>query len=80
MADLQGKVAIVTGSTSGIGRETALHFSRLGVNVIVNGRRSELVEQVTKECERVSPNGIKCVGVVADVTIAEQAKRIIDTA
>jgi NAD(P)-dependent dehydrogenase (short-subunit alcohol dehydrogenase family) len=39
---LDGKVAIVTGSTSGIGRETARQFALQGAKVVVNGRRQEL--------------------------------------
>ena len=35
---LQDKVAVITGSTQGIGRATALRFAREGARVIVNGR------------------------------------------
>jgi NAD(P)-dependent dehydrogenase (short-subunit alcohol dehydrogenase family) len=39
MAELQGKVGIVTGGTSGIGRETAVLFAMAGATVVVAGRR-----------------------------------------
>ena len=45
---LQGKVAVVTGSTSGIGRATAVLFAQEGARVVVNGRRKELGEQVVE--------------------------------
>jgi NADPH:quinone reductase-like Zn-dependent oxidoreductase len=38
-AELEGKVGLVTGGTSGIGRDTAILFARAGVKVVVAGRR-----------------------------------------
>lgn len=46
---LRGKTALVTGSTSGIGKATAIEFARQGAKVIVTGRRRELGEGVVRE-------------------------------
>ncbi len=46
---LTGQTAIVTGSTSGIGKATAVLFAQEGANVVVTGRRAELGEQVVQE-------------------------------
>jgi len=47
--DLAGKQALVTGSTSGIGRETALALGRLGADVMVHGRDAAAGEAVVDE-------------------------------
>ncbi|HEY1818869.1 MAG TPA: SDR family NAD(P)-dependent oxidoreductase [Trebonia sp.] len=49
MNDLQGKTALVTGATSGIGRAAAKALAALGASVIVHGRSAERGEQVVKE-------------------------------
>jgi 3-oxoacyl-[acyl-carrier protein] reductase len=46
---LQDRVCIVTGSTAGIGRETARLLAEEGARVVVNGRSAETVERVTEE-------------------------------
>lgn len=47
-ADLAGKRALVTGSTSGVGRETALALGRLGADIVVHGRSEEDGQRVVK--------------------------------
>ena len=44
--DLSGRVAVVIGGTSGIGRSMALGFAEAGADVIATGRRTELVDEV----------------------------------
>jgi len=48
-SDLSAKTALVTGSTSGIGRETALALGRLGADVMVHGRDKEAGQAVVDE-------------------------------
>lgn len=48
---LQGKVAIVTGSTGGLGRATAELFAREGAKVVISGRRRSLGEEVAVQIE-----------------------------
>ena len=56
MGKLDGKVAIITGSTSGMGRDTAYLFAKEGAKVVVTGRNEErakaVVDKIKAECHR----------------------------
>ncbi|CAG2119892.1 unnamed protein product, partial [Medioppia subpectinata] len=77
--DFTGRVALITGSSSGIGAATALLLAKSGANVVITGRIAANVEKVCKECTEVSPKGLKAVPVVADVTKEEDLDRLLDT-
>src|SRR5688500_4743460 len=47
-----GKTALITGATSGIGKETAEIFADNGINVIICGRRKERLTQLEKRLKR----------------------------
>lgn len=70
----EGKAVLITGATSGIGRETALAFAREGARVAATGRRKELGESLVKEIERA---GGKAIFVQADVSKEADAKRAV---
>lgn len=65
--DLAGKVAVVTGGSLGIGKDTALVLAANGVKVVVNARRQEGVDAVA---ETIRDAGGTAIGVAADVTTA----------
>jgi 3-oxoacyl-[acyl-carrier protein] reductase len=67
--DLAGKVALVTGSSRGIGAETARYLAANKVNVVINGRQSETVERVVEE---INAAGGTAIGCVADCSKADQ--------
>jgi NAD(P)-dependent dehydrogenase (short-subunit alcohol dehydrogenase family) len=50
--DLTGRVAVVVGGTSGIGRTMALGLADAGADVVVTGRRESHIDEVAKEIER----------------------------
>lgn len=75
---LEGKVAIVTGSSAGIGAAIALEFCRLGAQVVINGRNLKTLESIAKQCEEASPKRKKPLMVVGDVGLAETRTQIIN--
>ena len=75
MGRLQGKVAIVTGGTSGIGRATAVQFAREGAKITIVGRRQSEGNDVVQEIRRAGGSAIFVQGSVAD---AEVCRRMVD--
>ena len=58
MATLTGKVALVTGGTSGIGRTTAVAFAKAGAKVVVSGRREAEGAETVKLIEEAGGEGL----------------------
>jgi len=73
--ELEGKVAVITGGGTGIGRATALLFAAEGASVIVAGRREGPLRETVDQIVR---NGGRAGAVVADVTDASQARELIE--
>lgn len=74
MGQLENKVAIVTGATSGIGRRTAERFVEEGARVVCCGRRAALGEALESALGRE-----RCRFVTADVTREADVQRLIET-
>ncbi len=65
MNRLTGKIAVITGASSGIGAETARLFAREGASVVLAARRQEALDQVAEE---IRAAGGVCLAVAGDVT------------
>jgi 3-oxoacyl-[acyl-carrier protein] reductase len=77
--NLEGKVAIVTGSTSGVGRGIATSLREDGAHVLITSRRAEAVDTTVRELSGQEGVGRLC-GVSADVRTTEGVEAIIATA
>ncbi|HEU6449900.1 MAG TPA: SDR family NAD(P)-dependent oxidoreductase [Gemmatimonadaceae bacterium] len=70
---LDGRVALVTGSSRGIGAAIARRFAESGAKVVVNGRDEAAIDSVRSDIER---RGGKVIGVAADVTDFDAVERM----
>lgn len=74
MGRLTGKVAVVTGSSSGIGKAIALRFGTEGAKVVVTARRLALCEQAV---EQITAKGGEAWAIQTDVADEQQVERLI---
>ena len=77
MSKLDGKIAVITGATAGIGEATAELFAREGASVVLAARREEKLAQVAA---RIEAAGGTALAVTADVTHADDCRRICEEA
>ncbi len=72
---LQDKIAIVTGSSSGIGEETAKLFAREGATVVLTARSKDKLAKVE---EAILAAGGKCAVIPADITSETDCRRLVE--
>ena len=75
MLSLEGKSALVTGGSRGIGRATSLLLGRLGASVAVNYVRNESAARET--AASLQKEGGRAVALQADVSIPAEAERLV---
>ena len=75
MKTFEGKVALVTGGSSGLGAATALQFARDGAKVVIAARRAEQSEQVLKQIQALGAEGLF---VRADVSKAAEVQAMVE--
>lgn len=74
---IKGHSALITASSSGLGKASAKALVREGVNVVVNGRHAEKLNKTVQELREI--NGGKVIGQVGDITKKEDIKRLVET-
>jgi NAD(P)-dependent dehydrogenase (short-subunit alcohol dehydrogenase family) len=74
MGLLDGRVAIVTGASKGIGRAMSLRFAREGAAVVCAARSADLVEETARQ---VGKAGGKAIAVVCDAGLEDDVRRLV---
>jgi len=69
--DFKNKVVLITGASSGIGKQTAIEFAKLGSNIILVARRKDKLEQVENELKQFNVNTLVC---TCDVSKKDQVE------
>ncbi|MCI0754587.1 SDR family oxidoreductase [Teichococcus vastitatis] len=72
-----GRVVVITGASSGIGRATAYAFAENGDNVVLAARRADRLEELARECELL---GVQALAVPTDTTDEAQVQSLADRA
>jgi NAD(P)-dependent dehydrogenase (short-subunit alcohol dehydrogenase family) len=75
--DLTGKVAIITGGGSGLGRQMAGALAEMGADVVLCARKAERCEAAAKE---LSALGVRALGLRCDVTVADDVRAMVERA
>jgi 3-oxoacyl-[acyl-carrier protein] reductase len=72
--EFNDKVAVVTGSSRGIGKAIATYFAQEGATVVISGRSQASIDSVVKEITAASG---KAIAIAADVAVVEDASNLI---
>lgn len=75
--NIEGKVVVITGASSGLGEATARHLSALGATVVLGARRFDRIKALADELVEA---GGKALALGTDVTDVEQVKALVDAA
>ena len=73
---LKDKVALITGCATGIGRSTALLFSKEGAKVVL----ADISQDAEETAQEIRESGGNAVFVQGDVSVASDAQKMVDTA
>ncbi len=74
---LEGKVAMVTGASQGLGRALALAYAKEGARIVINSRQEESIRPVAEEAES---RGAEVLALAADVSRSADVERLVGAA
>ena len=77
MGRLEGRTALITGASRGIGKAIALAFAAEGADVVATARTTNAVDSVIGQCRKMGRNGL---AVTADLSVEKDIQRVADEA
>ena len=75
--NIEGKVIVITGASSGLGEAAAKHLAEQGAKVVLGARRIDRLQALAEELNK---NGNQAIALATDVTQVEQVKALVDEA
>ncbi len=75
--NIEGKIVVITGASSGLGEATARQLSQMGATVVLGARRLERIQALADE---INGNGGKALAMKTDVTDSAQVKALVEKA
>jgi NADP-dependent 3-hydroxy acid dehydrogenase YdfG len=75
--NIDGKIVIITGASSGLGEAAARHLSSLGASIVLGARRTDRIQALARE---LIGAGGRAIAVATDVTHFDQVQRLVDSA
>ncbi len=75
--NIEGKVVVITGASSGLGEATARHLAQKGAAVVLGARRRDRIESLSNDLEK---SGGRALAIATDVAAPSQVKTLVDGA
>lgn len=76
-SNIEGKIVIITGASSGLGESTARHLAKLGAMVVLGARRKDRLDAIVKD---IRADGGKALAVTVDVTKQAEVRGLVQKA
>jgi NADP-dependent 3-hydroxy acid dehydrogenase YdfG len=76
-SNIEGKIVVITGASSGLGEATARALSAQGASLVLGARRQDRIQSLAHE---LTGRGGKPIAVTTDVSDREQVKNLVDVA
>ncbi|MFB5636472.1 MAG: SDR family NAD(P)-dependent oxidoreductase [Nitrosopumilus sp.] len=75
--DFKNKIVLITGASSGIGKESAIEFAKLGANVVLVSRRKDKLEQIANELKKFNVTIMICQCDVSDKNQVKEMSKMV---